>query len=58
MIARDLCNTNLIKPSILYNSCLPSLDGSNKMSSSNPLSCIYLDDTNIKKKIQKAFSGG
>jgi tryptophanyl-tRNA synthetase len=49
------------KPSIIYAKFLPGLMGkTSKMSSSDPMSVIFLSDSakDIKKKINKAFSGG
>jgi tryptophanyl-tRNA synthetase len=51
----------LIKPAIIHTVFLPSLKGSeSKMSASDADSSIFLSDTDnqIKKKINKAFSGG
>ena len=61
-MARDVAKKlHYYKPSLLHAKFLPSLKGVNKkMSSSVPLSAIFLNDTNkiIKKKINKSFSGG
>ncbi|KAF1754205.1 hypothetical protein GCK72_020765 [Caenorhabditis remanei] len=50
------------KPSLIFSTFLPALQGAQtKMSSSEPNTCIFLDDTpkQIKNKINKyAFSGG
>ncbi|CAJ0946615.1 unnamed protein product, partial [Mesorhabditis belari] len=50
------------KPSLIFNTFLPALQGAQtKMSSSDPNSCIFISDTanQIKNKINKyAFSGG
>ena len=50
------------KPCTIYGQFLPSLGGAmeGKMSSSKPLSCIFINDTakQVKKKIGKSFSGG
>ncbi|KAL3070334.1 hypothetical protein niasHS_016161 [Heterodera schachtii] len=50
------------KPSLIYSTFLPALQGAqSKMAASEANSCIYLDDTpkKIKEKINKyAFSGG
>ena len=49
------------KPVVIHTNFLPSLKGRDeKMSASDESSAIYLDDTHkkIKKKINKAFSGG
>lgn len=62
-ICRDVAGKlNYSKPSLIHSKFFPSLKGfSSKMSSSDPNSSIFLDDTpnEIKKKINKyAFSGG
>jgi len=49
------------KPAIVYFDLVPSLhDAQSKMSSNEPTSCIYLNDTEdmIRDKIKHAFSGG
>ncbi|GAB0494147.1 hypothetical protein MMPV_005437 [Pyropia vietnamensis] len=50
------------KPALLHSKFFPALQGDNtKMSASDPMSAIYLDDTAkmVKKKVNKhAFSGG
>lgn len=50
-----------LKPSVIYANFLPGIfTKQSKMSSSNPLSAIFLEDSNseIEKKIKKSFSGG
>ncbi len=49
------------KPSAIISKLMPSLQGSGKMSSSDPNSSIFLDDDEetVRRKINKyAFSGG
>ncbi len=59
-IARDVMSKlGYYKPSIIYAKFLPGLSGKAKMSSSNTLDTIYLNDTpeTIAKKIQRAYTG-
>jgi len=59
-IARDaLVKLGYYKPSIMYAKFLPGLSGNAKMSSSDPLDTIYINDTPeaIAKKVQRAFTG-
>jgi len=59
-IARDaIAKLGYYKPAIIHAKFLPSLDGGPKMSSSNPNSTIYINDSPdvVKKKIQMAFTG-
>jgi tryptophanyl-tRNA synthetase len=61
-IARDILpKLGYYKPSAIISKLMPSLQGTGKMSSSDPNSAIFLDDDEetVKKKINKyAFSGG
>ena len=61
-LTRDIApRMKLPKPALLLSKFAPSLGGIHtKMSSSVPLSTIFLSDSNktIKKKINKSFSGG
>ncbi len=61
-VSRDvLPKLGYLKPSSIISKFLPSLKGGGKMSSSDPNSGIFLDDTPqvVRKKIMKyAFSGG
>jgi tryptophanyl-tRNA synthetase len=60
-IARDAAERlGYFKPALLHNKLLPSLSGSDKMSSSIPGSSIATTDTeeDVKKKIINAFTGG
>lgn len=60
-IARDVAEQiGYPKPAMFYCKMLPSLGGSDKMSSSSPDSAIYTVDTPkvAKKKIMNAFTGG
>ena len=59
-IARDVIGKlGYYKPAIMHAKFLPSLNGDSKMSSSDPLNAIYLNDSpeTVKKKIGKAFTG-
>ena len=59
-ISRDLASRfGYNKPAILHSNFLPGIDGK-KMSTSKPNSAIFLSDNEatIRKKINKAFSGG
>lgn len=59
-IARDVVpKLGYYKPAIMHTKFLPSLNGSAKMSSSDPLNTIYLNDTpeTVNKKVGKAFTG-
>jgi len=61
--SRDLARRlpyKMVLPSFLYFKHQGGLQEGNKMSSSEPDTAIFLDDTpeQIKKKIDKAFSGG
>jgi len=59
-VARDvLGKLGYYKPAIIYTKFLPGLDGTSKMSSSEPNNTIYLDDTPemVTKKINKALTG-
>src|SRR3989338_3971072 len=63
-LTRDIVNRmkarKFFLPSSLYHKYTPSLDGSIKMSKSNPESCIELpeDPKEVCKKIKRALTGG
>ena len=61
-ITRDIApKLGYYKPAAIHNTFLPGLQGSDsKMSSSKPESTIFTTDKpdDVKKKIQRAFSGG
>jgi tryptophanyl-tRNA synthetase len=61
-LARDILpKLGYYKPSAIISKLMPSLQGSGKMSSSDPNSSIFLDDDEetVRRKINKyAFSGG
>ncbi|MDE1871159.1 MAG: tryptophan--tRNA ligase [Candidatus Micrarchaeota archaeon] len=59
-IARDVVEKlGYYKPAIMHTKFLPSLSGDPKMSSSDPMNAIYLNDTDetVKRKIARAFTG-
>ncbi len=59
-IARDaIAKLGYYKPAIVHAKFLPGLNGAPKMSASDPLNTIYLNDNQetVSKKIQKAFTG-
>jgi tryptophanyl-tRNA synthetase len=58
---RDVAQSlGYMKPCQIYCKMFPGLSGSDKMSSSDPLSTIYTNDNpkEVKKKVGKAFTGG
>ena len=60
-LARDVAGRmGLKKPGALTIKFLPGLSGGAKMSSSDPSSALYTDDSDaeIERKIKRAFSGG
>jgi len=60
-LARDVAERmGLKKPGALTLKFLPGLSGGAKMSSSDPNSALYADDSDaeIERKIKRAFSGG
>ena len=60
-LARDVSERmGLKKPGALTIKFLPGLSGGAKMSSSDPSSALYTDDSDaeIERKIKRAFSGG
>lgn len=61
-VTRDIApKLGYYKPAAIHNTFLPGLQGpEGKMSSSKPESTIFITDTpeQVKKKIQRAFSGG
>lgn len=59
-VARDVIDKlGYYKPSIIHSKFLPGLNGSAKMSASDPNDAIYLNDTPeiVNKKIGRAFTG-
>ncbi|MGI0100906.1 MAG: tryptophan--tRNA ligase [Candidatus Micrarchaeaceae archaeon] len=59
-IARDVVEKlGYYKPAIMHTKFLPSLNGGSKMSSSEPLNAIYLNDDpgTVNKKVNRALSG-
>ncbi len=59
-IARDaIAKLGYYKPAVIHAKFLPALNGAQKMSASDPLNTIYLndDEETVNKKIQKAFTG-
>jgi tryptophanyl-tRNA synthetase len=59
-VARDVIGKlGYYKPASIYTKFLPSLDGQSKMSSSDAVGAVYLNDDpeTVKKKIGKAFTG-
>lgn len=60
-LARDVAHKlKLEKPGDILSKFLPSLSGGSKMSSSDPYSAIYVDDSmkDVERKVKRAFSGG
>jgi len=60
-LSRDVAyKLGLSKPGDLLSKFIPGLSGNSKMSSSDPSSAIYTDDSmeDIERKIKRAFSGG
>ena len=60
-ITRDVApKLGFYKPAGIYCKLLPGLDGSDKMSSSIPDSCIFTSDKegDVRRKIKNAFTGG
>lgn len=59
-LARDVVEKlGYYKPAIMHTKFLPSLNGDSKMSSSDPMNTIFLNDTpeTVEKKIGRAFTG-
>jgi tryptophanyl-tRNA synthetase len=59
-IARDtIAKLGYYKPAIMHNKFLPGLDGNQKMSASEPMNAIYLNDPPevVRKKVMRAFTG-
>lgn len=59
-IARDTIEKlGYYKPAIVHGKFLPGLSGSDKMSASEPMNAIYLNDNKetVEKKIYRAFTG-
>jgi len=60
-VARDVANgLGYYKPALLHNKMFPGLMGADKMSSSQPESTIFTNDSEkqVRKKIGNAFTGG
>ncbi len=60
-LTRDIAETlDYYKPALLHNKLAPSLDGSGKMSASQPKTTIFTTDTkeDVENKINEAFTGG
>ncbi len=60
-VTRDIAETlGYHKPALLHNKLAPSLDGSGKMSASQPKTTIFTtdDEKQVKAKINEAFTGG
>ncbi|MFH1511439.1 MAG: tryptophan--tRNA ligase, partial [Candidatus Woesearchaeota archaeon] len=60
VVARTKSKYNFVPPASVYHKYMPSLDGSRKMSKSNPDSVIELpeDVKSAQRKIRKALTGG
>lgn len=60
-LTRDIAETlDYYKPALLHNKLAPSLDGTGKMSASQPKTTIFTTDTeeDVNNKINEAFTGG
>ncbi len=60
-LARDVATKlGIEKPAALLSKFIPGLNGEDKMSSSNPQSALYMNDSakEVETKIRNAFSGG
>ncbi len=60
-LTRDIAETiGYLKPALLHNKLAPSLDGSGKMSASQPKTTIFTTDSSedVDEKINEAFTGG
>ncbi len=60
-LTRDIAETiGYIKPALLHNKLAPSLDGTGKMSASQPKTTIFTTDEpeDVEEKINEAFTGG
>ncbi|MDD3398937.1 MAG: tryptophan--tRNA ligase [Candidatus Methanomethylophilaceae archaeon] len=60
-VTRDVApGLGYLKPAMLHNKMFPSLNGADKMSSSDPDSTVFTTDSKktVKSKIGKAFTGG
>lgn len=60
-VARDIAPTlGYYKPALLHNKMFPGLQGTDKMSSSQPNGTVYTTDPPkvVRKKIMSAFTGG
>jgi tryptophanyl-tRNA synthetase len=60
VVSRTAQKYHFVPPSGLYHKYTPSLDGSIKMSKSQPMSCIELpeDSKEVCKKLKRALTGG
>jgi len=60
-LTRDIAETiGYLKPALVHNKLAPSLDGSGKMSASQPKTTIFTTDTfeDVDEKIHDAMTGG
>lgn len=59
-VVKRVKKRNFIPPAAMYHKFVPSLDGSSKMSKSNPQAMISIpeDIKTAKKKLMRAFTGG
>lgn len=60
-LTRDVAETiGYLKPALLHNKLAPSLDGTGKMSASQPKTTIFTTDKpeDVDEKINEAFTGG
>ena len=60
-LTRDIAETlDYYKPALLHNKLAPSLDGTGKMSASQPKTTIFTTDTkkDVENKINEAYTGG
>ncbi len=60
-LTRDIAETiGYLKPALLHNKLAPSLDGSGKMSASQPKTTIFTTDSpeDVEEKVNEAFTGG
>ncbi len=60
-LTRDIAETiGYLKPALLHNKLAPSLDGTGKMSASQPKTTIFTTDDpeDVDEKINEAFTGG
>lgn len=60
-LTRDIAETiGYLKPALLHNKLAPSLDGTGKMSASQPKTTIFTTDSpeDVDEKVNEAFTGG